>query len=114
MAGTLRPGFSDVNRYARPVNRVIVARRRLTMVQDEGRTMTFYLVVETDVFTRCVRHAVTSRDMVLERSDLVGGCMVMDQQGLGATCTSADGRWRHSAVTVPTGQARVPEPAGTS
>ena len=35
------------------------------MVQDKGRTMTLYLVVETDVFTRCVRHAVTSRDMVL-------------------------------------------------
>jgi hypothetical protein len=38
------------------------------MVQDKGRTMTLYLVVDTDVFTLGVRYAVPSRDMVLERS----------------------------------------------
>jgi len=28
------------------------------MVQDKGRTVTLYLVMDTDAFTRCVRHAV--------------------------------------------------------
>jgi hypothetical protein len=40
-----------------------------TMVQDKGRTMTLYLVVDTDALTLCVRHAVPSGDMVWSREE---------------------------------------------